>query len=341
MVSEEVNDFKKCSHCKENKPLYMFSKDKSRRDGLDDKCKECRRIWRLRNSGLQNIYTATYQEKNRKENEDKTSEYIDYLHKKGFFITKDAKQKNYRFNLDIKPWKGKLYKIGIVSDTHLGSRYQQLTNLHKFYKICKEEDIRDVFHCGDVLDGQKVYKGQEYEIFMHGVDSQVRYCIENYPDGSDMTTYFICGNHDESHYKLAGIDVGELIAKERKDMKYKGFYGAFFNIKGVSIYLHHGQGNVSYARSYKPQKLVEQMSPQNKPHMFFLGHYHVGCHLPMYRNVYVWQMPCFQAQTPYLLAYGLDPEIMGLIVSFRISEGKPYAFEEKKICFSQVIKEDY
>jgi len=340
-VENGLSETKKCMGCKLVKPKYEFNSDASRKDGLDNRCKECKRIYRIKNPELQKRYEHNRIEKNKEMNEDKTDEYIDYLHKKGFFITKDAQQKNYRFNLDIKPWKGRLYKIGVVSDTHLGSRYQQLTSLHKFYKICQEENIREIFHCGDILDGQHIYKGQEYELFMHGVDAQVNYAIENYPDHNDITTYFICGNHDESHYKLSGVDVGQQIAKERKDMKYKGFHGAYFNIKGVNIYLHHGDGGVAYARSYKAQKLIEQMSPENKPHMMFLGHYHVGCHLPMYRNVYLWQMPCFQAQTPYLLAKGLEPELMGLIVSFRISEGKPYAFEEKKICFHEVLKEDF
>jgi len=337
----EEQPTKVCHHCKIEKPIYNFCKDKSRKDGIEDKCKECKRLWRLQNSGLQNIYSKTYQAKNAEANENKSDEYIDYLQKQGYFITKDAQRKNYRFNLDIKPWKGHLYKIGVVSDTHLGSRYQQLSHLHRFYKICQEENIREIFHCGDILDGQKVYKGHEYELFSHGVDAQVDYVTENYPDHNDITTYFICGNHDESHYKLSGVDVGLQIAKERTDMKYKGFYGAYFNIRGVNIYLHHGQGSVAYARSYKAQKLVEQLSPENKPNMLFLGHYHVGCHLPMYRNVYLWQMPCFQSQTPYLLTRGLEPEIMGLIISFRISDGKPYAFEEKKICFHEVVKDDY
>ena len=34
---------KQCSKCKEEKPLHLFNKDKSRYDGLDNKCRDCRK----------------------------------------------------------------------------------------------------------------------------------------------------------------------------------------------------------------------------------------------------------------------------------------------------------
>ena len=39
---------KRCSKCGETKPLAEFSKDKSRRDGLDCRCKECCRSYHRR-----------------------------------------------------------------------------------------------------------------------------------------------------------------------------------------------------------------------------------------------------------------------------------------------------
>lgn len=46
-------DRKKCTNCKEVKPIDAFGKDRSRRDGLNPKCKPCNvkraRDWNVKN----------------------------------------------------------------------------------------------------------------------------------------------------------------------------------------------------------------------------------------------------------------------------------------------------
>jgi len=289
------------------------------------------------------MYCKTYRDKNRERNRDHTEDYIHFLQDKGFFITKKAEKRDYRFKPDITPYKGNKYRIGFIADTQIGSRYQQLTHLHTFYKICQEQGICDIFHCGDIVDGQHMYNGQEYELFLHGCDAQTEYCINQYPEYKDITTYFICGNHDESHYKLAQYDIGKHLSNQRKDMRNLGFYGAFIDFADTKnlIYLHHGTGGVAYARSYKIQKIIEQLAPDQKPFMLFEGHYHVSCHIPEYRNVFAWQMPCFQSQTPYLKAKGLYPEIAGLIIEFMLNEGKPVEYHSMVIPFHIPKTEDF
>jgi DNA polymerase II small subunit/DNA polymerase delta subunit B len=268
---------------------------------------------------------------------------INQLQDRGYFVTKDAQQQDYLFQLDIDPFQGDRYRIGVVADTQLGSRYQQLTHLHSFYKHCQEENVNIVLHGGDLSDGQKMYKGHEYELFLHGADAQLDYCVNRYPEYDGIQTVFICGNHDESHYKIAQFDIGLHISRQRKDMIYKGFHGAYFEIAGITnlIYLHHASGGVAYARSYKTQKLIEQLSPDKKPFILLDGHFHVCNHLPMYRNVHAWQLPCFQSQTPYLVAKGLYPEIMGLIIEFTVVDGKPGKYVVEECPFYIPKKEDF
>jgi len=268
---------------------------------------------------------------------------ISQLQRHGYFITKDAQVQDYQFKPNVIPFKGDRYKIAIIGDTQLGSRYQQMTHLHTFYKYCSEQEVRDVFMCGDLTDGQCVYKGHEFELFVQGADAQEEYVINHYPEYPDITTYFICGNHDESHYKRAGVDIGKGISEKRKDLQYKGFHGAYFSIGGIDklIYLHHGSGGVAYARSYKLQKQIEQFAPDMKPFMFFEGHYHVSCHLPMYRNVTAWSVPCFQSQTPYLKAKGLYPEIGGIIMEFVINDNKPTLPKFEYVPFYIPVAEDF
>jgi predicted phosphodiesterase len=267
---------------------------------------------------------------------------IQKIQAQGYFVTKGAQKSDYDFNLSLDPFKGDEYKIGIVSDTHLGSRFQQLTHLHTFYKMCQEEGIDTIFHCGDIIDGERVYKGHEYERFLHGADAQLEYARDNYPQEPGVRTVFIGGNHDESLWKLAGMDIGKRLSAMRKDMVYKGFNGAYFSINNIKkfIYIHHGRGGVAYARSYKIQKLIEQLSADQKPQFMFEGHFHCSCWLPNYQDVSIWQMPCFQTQTPYLKARGLRPEVGGLILEFKITD-KPVVLRSEFIPFYKSIQDDF
>jgi len=271
-------------------------------------------------------------------------ELIDQLHERNYFVTKDPQKQDYSFKGNLEAFEGDTYKIAVMGDTHLSSRYQQISHLHTFYDYCEKQGITDVYNTGDILDGNgHVYRGQEFELFVHGADRQVDYAVKNYPERKGMTTHFICGNHDESHYKTSGLDIGKALSRRRSDMNYYGFYGAKIDINGVKnlIYLNHGAGGGAYARSYNLQKFIEQMAPDQKPFMLFQGHYHTMCWLPMYRNVSAWRTPCFQSQTPYLKRKGLYPEIGGLIVEFKIHNNKSTVPKVELVPFYVPKKDDY
>lgn len=237
-------------------------------------------------------------------------ELIAHLAGKGYVLSKEPEPENRRHKLKPKNLKSDSFRLGIVSDTHYCSRFQQPTHFAAAYKYFKDNGISDVIHAGDVLAGNgKIYRGQVYELFKQGGDAQVDYVVDNYPFVDGITTHVIAGNHDLSFMKSDGIDVLRLIADRREDFNYLGHYGAYLEIEGIRIYIHHGEGGLSYARSYKLQKLIEQFSPENKPHILIAGHYHSTVTLKMYRNVYGIMAGCFESQTPYLRRKGLYPEI--------------------------------
>jgi len=225
-----------------------------------------------------------------------------------------------RIKVPLDRFDGDEYLFGALSCTQLCSRYQQLTHLRSFYALCEDYGIKDIYNAGDVSDGDKMYRGHEYELFLHGADAQRDYIKEYYPTYDGVTTHMIGGQHDESHWKRAGADILEGVAEARQDIKYYGFYGAFIDIGPISAYLMHGDGGVSYARSYKLQKIIEQFTPENKPDLLLLGHYHVVCHLHAYRNVEGFMLGCFQSQTPYLKKKGLFPIIGGMIIKIRLND---------------------
>jgi predicted phosphodiesterase len=240
---------------------------------------------------------------------------------RGYYIAKAPLTKSGQvFKGDLKRWSGNKFKFGVVADTHLCSRYQQLTSLWDFYRLCGRRKIDTVFHCGDLVDGEKIYRGQEYELFVHGADGQTEYAVEHYPRVNGVTTRLIAGNHDCSFLSTSGYNVCAAVAKQRNDMTYLGDYLAFVDIENVRVALMHGHGGVAYARSYKIQKVCEQLSPEHKPNMLFLGHYHVPNITPGYRNIEAVQMSAFQSQTPYMATRGLMPFVAGLIVEIQTDE---------------------
>lgn len=217
----------------------------------------------------------------------------------------------------------KYYRIGIVADTQICSKYQQMTLLHDAYKDFDERQVDFILHAGDLDDGQDMYRGHHNEIFKHGADDHRDYIVENYPTSKrGRKTYVIGGQHDFCWYKQNGYNIVSAICEKRKDLVYRGFFDAKFKIKGLEVGLHHPGGGVAYARSYKIQKYIENMvgfiasiPSATAPILQLFGHWHIPCHLPLYMGVDAVSLPCFQSQTPYLAEKGLMP-----VVGYAIAE---------------------
>jgi UDP-2,3-diacylglucosamine pyrophosphatase LpxH len=145
------------------------------------------------------------------------------------------------------PIKGQVIRFGAIADTHLGSKYSQPSFLAWFYQYIKTQGAQFVLHGGDVVDGEKVYRGHDYEVFAHGFDEQLEYVVKRYPNG--LPTYFITGNHCLAWFERGGADIGTAIANRRPDMHYLGQLGAYVYIGKAKVYLVHGMGMPAYALS--------------------------------------------------------------------------------------------
>ena len=169
-----------------------------------------------------------------------------------------------------------------------------------------------------------MYRGQVYELFLHGADQQVDYCVQEYPSHKGITTHFITGNHDHSFWKRAGINVGRWIDSQRPDMNFLGEDAAtvHFKMNGgvVKVRLAHPGKGTAYALSYQPQKYIEALSGGQKPHLIFMGHYHKAELLPNYRNVYLIQAGCLESQTPFMRARSIQAHTGFWIVEFTVNE---------------------
>jgi len=216
-------------------------------------------------------------------------------------------------------------KIGIVSCSHLGSKYELLTYLYEMYDRFSSEKVDCILHCGDLTDGDgKVYRGQRYEMFLQGFSEQRDYTVDLYPRIEGVTTYVIAGNHDDSFAKSAGIDICREICSVRDDITYLGRYGAniLLNDEKIKIHMHHGGGSGTKMISWRLQNYIDGIEPGDKPQIYLLGHFHRAFGPLFYRNVLGFEVGCFQSKTPYAIRLGLPwrPSPGGWIIEYEIRD---------------------
>jgi predicted phosphodiesterase len=219
---------------------------------------------------------------------------------------------------------GEKITFGVCSCTHFGSLYANIDGLRAFYDEAKRQGARFVLHAGDVLDGYKMHKGQEFEQSAIGWEAQAQVFCNEAPN--TLPTYFITGNHDESLKKLAGMRPGEELARRRPDWTYLGPCSGRIALEAgggrkCTVDLIHPAGGASYALSYRSQKLVEALEGGSKPDILLIGHYHKAEFLPSYRNVCVIQAGTFQWQTQFMRELALAAHVGGWIITVNLGKG--------------------
>lgn len=246
-------------------------------------------------------------------------------------------------NVTKKRWNGeKIVRFGLMGDTQINSLYTQLTYLHELYDFYAEEGITDVYHTGDIDEGDNMRPGHRFECYTQGADQHVAEIVKVYPKRAGMTTHFITGNHDHAFMKHAGLDIGVMIARDREDMKYLGLDSAVIWLTPeCSLELRHPGDATSYAISYKTQKMIDAMSGGEKPHILGIGHYHKQEYI-FYRNIHAFQTGCVQAQTPWMKGKGIAAFMGGWIVEVHVhDDGTIGRIKHEFLPFYKAIKDDY
>lgn len=264
-------------------------------------------------------------------------------HKQENKKTKHVAVQNLEPNKYNTNWNGnKIIRFGLMGDTQLGSKYAQISHLIKFYDICKDLGITDIYHTGDITDGLKMRPGHEYELYCTSADELKEDVVKHYPQVKGITTHFITGNHDASLYKHVGYDIGMAISNERPDLKYLGRDCAVVYLTpNCTLELRHPWDGTAYAISYKPQKMIEAMESDSKPNILGIGHYHKAEYI-FYRNVHCFQTGCFQGQTPFTRGKGISVHLGGWIVTVYVDEnGYIQRIIPEFIPFYSSIKDDY
>jgi UDP-2,3-diacylglucosamine pyrophosphatase LpxH/biotin operon repressor len=212
--------------------------------------------------------------------------------------------------------------VGVISDTHLGSKYclrEQIKDfIHEAYRV----GVREILHPGDVLDG--CYEHGRWEVTHPGIDDQADDLFETLPKLEGLTYHCIEGNHDEVFRSKAGIDVGRYLqarfeGRGRNDLKFYGSRGAMLKVRGALFELWHPRGSGSYAKSYRGQKFVANSFGPYKPDIVLIGHFH-SFNYCVERGIHVLQCPTFQGSgSSFSKSLGGSPSIGGMVLSWRLT----------------------
>ena len=246
-------------------------------------------------------------------------------------------------NVTTEDWQGnKIIRFGVVSDTHLCSKWQQLTHLNAMYDIFQQEGIETVYHAGDITEGVNMRRGHEYEVFKHGTDEQQQYVIDNYPKRKGIITKFITGNHDHSGIRADGHDIGYPIERARDDMIYLGMSNAKIELTpNCVLELNHALDGNAYALSYAIQKRIDAMSGGEKPSILIDGHHHKMIYL-FYRNIHAFEAGTFQSQTPWMRGKRLPAHMGGWIYQIHVDdEGTIQRCGAEFFPFYKAVENDY
>ena len=210
-------------------------------------------------------------------------------------------------------------KIAVVSDTHLGSKYQQLTNLREFYDCAQKSGCEAVYHCGDLFDGMTMRKGHEYECFIYGIEDLIKYTTDNYP--SSLPTYLIGGNHDHSMRRQCGLDVIRVLAELLPHFNYLGPHNAYKLHDKLKLAIFHGNG-MGAASNRLIRTFDTACKDWERPDVVLNGHLHHWNIIPDYgkQKSLLVQLACFKGTTDFDRSKSRSPQIGGLILE-RLADG--------------------
>jgi biotin operon repressor len=175
------------------------------------------------------------------------------------------------------------HRFGVTTDNHLCNKHSRLDVLNAAYDHFEREGITTVYNCGNWIDGEARFNKTEL-VTAPGMDNQLDYFIDKFPQRKGITTFYIAGDDHEGWFQQReGIEIGkyaQMRAEEqgRHDLKYLGYAECDVALKygsGTSIMrVVHPGGGSAYAISYTDQKRTESYQGGEKPQVELVGHYH-------------------------------------------------------------------
>jgi len=185
--------------------------------------------------------------------------------------------------------------FGALGDTHLCDKFERLDVLYDLYDRFAEAGVKHVFHTGNLVTGQN--SKTQSQVSVWGLDDQVEYAVNHYPQVGGITTWGIDGDdHEGWWFQREGVHFGPLLANKRNDYRWLGYVeGNVALLVGdnvLRVRLIHPGGGSAFSVSHATQKWIDRMPSENRPDLLLCGHFHKGHYLPSYGGVTAIQTGC-------------------------------------------------
>jgi hypothetical protein len=216
------------------------------------------------------------------------------------------------------------FRFGVMADSHLGSKYERLDALNDCYDRFEGAGITRVYHCGNWIEGEARFN--RTDLLIHGMDAQLEYLAEKYPERPGIITYAVTGDDHEGWYgQREGIDIGRRAEQTmrdhgRTDWVNLGFMEAHIKLVNANtgndavLAVVHPGGGSSYAESYVVQKIIESLDGGEKPACALYGHYHKSL-AGNYRNVWWVLVPSTKDQDTFMRKKRIRSVVGGGIIT--------------------------
>jgi len=229
--------------------------------------------------------------------------------------------------VDFQKYKETEVPFGFVADNHIGSKYERLDVLNDLYDRFQKAGITTVYQGGNIIDGESRFN--KFDIYVHGINDQVKNLIEKYPQRKGIKTHFVTGDDHEGWYvQREHVNIGEVIESMantagRDDLVHLGYMERDIVLKQAEdearVRVIHAGGGSSYALSYTSQKYAESLQGGEKPQVVLVGHFHkFDYSYP--REIHMVQGGCTEDQTPFMRKKKLQAMIGGVILWVKQAE---------------------
>ncbi len=233
----------------------------------------------------------------------------------------------------------------VISDTRLGSKYQQLSRLNFAYQEAWKQGFDKAILLGDITEGLYSLKNPYHDtLFVDTTEKQAEYVVNNYPYIEGFKTYFITGDQDATHTKKNGVDIGRMISRERDDMVYLGNMRCQLNVRNMKILAQHlkiGKFDRAKTISLKPQDAIYAMRSEEKVDIILDGHILASQQMTE-RGMREIAVPSLVATTPRIRTSAIPHNVGFVLLRTNLTkDGKYNDMEATFAPFYQTDQDDY
>jgi predicted phosphodiesterase len=214
-------------------------------------------------------------------------------------MTHDAPgEKTYSFD-------GQTVVFGVISDTHLGSKYTNDARLFDAFATFRDYGVDFVVHSGDVFEGLSSRDGHFYECSHIGYQAQLDHGRAVFSSFPDVPIFMVSGNHDRWFVKSAGAHIVPELCDGQDNLHFLGDDEGDLVLAAIGLdtparlKIWHGEDGSSYAVSYRVQKIVESFTGGDKPNILVTGHTHKSFYV-FDRHVHCVSAGAMQSQSKWM-----------------------------------------